>query len=113
MRPNSAETPQTENSPRPKAGGVPTNKQSLPRTRRKAAAKEAADVPSVLLAGDILHATSPQAWRGPCVTCGYDQVEALSQMIAERHQAWLEGRLDGFADGWKQGLEAGLVRGAA
>ena len=105
MRPNSAETPQTENSPRPKAGGVPNTKQSLPRTRRKAAAKEAADVPSVLLAGDILHATSPQAWRGPCVTCGYDQVEALSQMIAERHQEWLEG--------WKQGLEAGLVRGAA
>lgn len=48
-----------------------------------------------------------------CPACGHDGVSALHDLIAERRQAWLEGRLDGFGDGWDHGLEAGLERGAA
>ena len=52
--------------------------------------------------------------RSCCPACGQpDPPTALHDLIAERREAWLDGRLVGFDHGWTQGLEAGLERGAA
>lgn len=63
MAPQSTGTPQTENIPRPKTGGVPTTKQSLPRTR-STTEEEAQPLINLTQVNDISAPSQRSARRG-------------------------------------------------
>jgi hypothetical protein len=48
-----------------------------------------------------------------CSRCGHDLVSMLRQVLAERHQAWQAGVLEGYGTGWRDGLLAGVERRSA
>lgn len=53
------------------------------------------------------------AGTAKCPRCGHDPLIALRQLLGERHEAWLGGRLEGFEHGWRDGLIAGAERRTA
>jgi hypothetical protein len=57
-------------------------------------------------------AVEAEAWNC-CAACGHDPVTALRQVLAERHEAWRAGILEGYGRGWDQRGEYEAERGRA
>jgi hypothetical protein len=74
--------------------------------------RKESDAAMLLLKHDGPSAAEALASRA-CRCCGHNPIVALRQILAERHEAWQAGVLEGYGTGWRDGLLAGIERRSA